>query len=70
MCIRDSEGCRAISGWVGRALDADKHGADAQTRARAKDFVALMTPVVKAMFTDLGLESASLSVQTLSLIHI
>ena len=59
-----NEGCRAISGWVGRALDAEKHGADEATRERAKDFVALMTPVVKAMFTDMGLESASLAVQT------
>jgi len=59
-----NEGCRAVSGWVARALDAEKHGADAATRARAKDFVALMTPVVKALFTDLGLESASLAVQT------
>jgi alkylation response protein AidB-like acyl-CoA dehydrogenase len=58
-----NEGCRAITGWVGRALDAERHGADDATRARAKDFVALMTPVVKAMFTDLGLESASLAVQ-------
>ena len=32
-------------------------------RERAADFVALMTPVVKALFTDLGLESASLAVQ-------
>jgi alkylation response protein AidB-like acyl-CoA dehydrogenase len=59
-----NEGCRAIAGWVGRALDAEKHGVDEATRERAKDFVALMTPVVKAMFTDLGLESASLAVQT------
>jgi hypothetical protein len=34
-----------------------------EQRQRAADFVALMTPVVKAMFTDLGLESASLAVQ-------
>jgi len=58
-----NEGCRGIAGWVSRALDAEKHGHDAQTRARAGDFVALMTPVVKALFTDLGLESASLAVQ-------
>jgi hypothetical protein len=44
-------------------LGAEKHGADPETRARAADFVALMTPVVKALFTDLGLESASLAVQ-------
>jgi alkylation response protein AidB-like acyl-CoA dehydrogenase len=58
-----NEGCRGIAGWVSRALDAEKHGEDAATRARAADFVALMTPVVKALFTDLGLESASLAVQ-------
>ncbi len=59
-----NEGCRALSGWVARALDAEKHGGDAETRERAADLVALMTPVVKALFTDLGLESASLAVQT------
>ncbi|WP_408590429.1 acyl-CoA dehydrogenase C-terminal domain-containing protein [Novosphingobium sp.] len=58
-----NEGCRAIAGWVARALDAEKHGVDAEQRARAAGFVALMTPVVKALFTDLGLESASLAVQ-------
>jgi len=58
-----NEGCRGIAGWVSRALDAEKHGEDAATRAHAADFVALMTPVVKALFTDLGLESASLAVQ-------
>ena len=58
-----NEGCRGIAGWVSRALDAEKHGQDAETRAQAADFVALMTPVVKALFTDLGLESASLAVQ-------
>lgn len=58
-----NEGCRAIAGWVARALDAEKHGADAAQREDAARFVALMTPVVKALFTDLGLESASLAVQ-------
>ena len=59
-----NEGCRAIAGWVARGLDAEKHSPDEATRERAADFVALMTPVVKAMFTDLGLENASLAVQT------
>ncbi|MDP9055732.1 MAG: acyl-CoA dehydrogenase C-terminal domain-containing protein [Pseudomonadota bacterium] len=59
-----NEGCRALSGWVSRALDAERHATDPETRQRAADFVALMTPVVKALFTDLGLESASLAVQT------
>ena len=59
-----NEGCRALAGWVARALDAEKHGENAETREAAGDLVALMTPVVKALFTDMGLESASLAVQT------
>ncbi|MDE1916536.1 MAG: acyl-CoA dehydrogenase C-terminal domain-containing protein [Sphingomonadales bacterium] len=58
-----NEGCRGVSAWISRALDAEKHAEDAETREKAADFVALMTPVVKALFTDLGFESASLAVQ-------
>jgi alkylation response protein AidB-like acyl-CoA dehydrogenase len=58
-----NEGCRGVSAWISRALDAEKHGETAETRQKAEDFVALMTPVVKALFTDLGFESASLAVQ-------
>ena len=59
----NNEGCRALAGWVARALDAEAHSPDAETRQRAADFVALMTPVVKALFTDLGFETANLAVQ-------
>jgi alkylation response protein AidB-like acyl-CoA dehydrogenase len=58
-----NEGCRAVSAWVSRALDAEKHATDPAVKQRAGDFVALMTPVVKALFTDLGHESAHLAVQ-------
>ena len=58
-----NEGCRALSAWVSRALDAEHAAKEPEARARAKDFVALMTPVVKALFTDLGHESAHLAVQ-------
>ncbi|MDO7843799.1 acyl-CoA dehydrogenase C-terminal domain-containing protein [Sphingomonas immobilis] len=58
-----NEGCRALSGWVARALDAEKHATDPAVKQRAEDFTALMTPVVKAMFTDLGFESANLAIQ-------
>jgi hypothetical protein len=58
-----NEGCRAICGWVSRALDAEKHSTDPEVKQRASDFVALMTPVVKALFTDMGSESANLAVQ-------
>ncbi|HWU01823.1 MAG TPA: acyl-CoA dehydrogenase C-terminal domain-containing protein [Novosphingobium sp.] len=59
----NNEGCRALAGWVARALDAEKHAPAPETRQRAADFVALMTPVVKSLFTDLGFETASLAVQ-------
>ncbi|MDE2410720.1 MAG: acyl-CoA dehydrogenase C-terminal domain-containing protein [Sphingomonadales bacterium] len=58
-----NEGCRALGGWVSRALDAERHATDPAARRNAADFVALMTPVVKALFTDLGFESANLAVQ-------
>ena len=58
-----NEGCRALSAWVSRAIDAEKHATDPEVKQRAGDFVALMTPVVKALFTDLGFESANLAVQ-------
>lgn len=58
-----NEGCRMLGGWVARALDAEKHSEDPEVKARATDFVALMTPIVKALFTDLGHESANLAVQ-------
>lgn len=58
-----NEGCRALGGWVSRALDAEKHATDPAVKQNAEDFIALMTPVVKALFTDLGHESANLAVQ-------
>jgi len=58
-----NEGCRAVCAWVSRALDAERYSNDPQVRQRAGDFVALMTPVVKALFTDMGYESANLAVQ-------
>jgi hypothetical protein len=58
-----AEGCRALGQWSSRALDARKHGDDPETRSRAADLLALLTPVVKALFTDLGFEAANLCMQ-------
>ncbi|MEO6092024.1 MAG: acyl-CoA dehydrogenase C-terminal domain-containing protein [Novosphingobium sp.] len=58
-----TEGCRALGQWVSRALDAEKRESEPEARARAADFVAMLTPVVKALFTDLGSEAANLAVQ-------
>ena len=58
-----AEGCRALGQWAARALDAEKHADDPELRQLAADFVALMTPVVKALFTDLASEAANHGVQ-------
>ena len=59
-----TEGCRALGVWVARAArHAEHHRRPEATRRRADDFVALMTPIVKALFTDLGFEAANLGVQ-------
>ncbi len=57
------EGCRALSGWVATALDLESKANDPQRRQEAEDFVAIMTPVVKALFTDLGFELSSMALQ-------
>ncbi len=58
-----TEGCRAFGGWVAQQLDLVARSADPAERAEAEDFTALMTPIVKALFTDLGFEMASLGMQ-------
>ena len=58
-----NEGCRALAGWVARALDLMERAEDPDERRRAEDLTALMTPIVKALFTDLGFEATSLGMQ-------
>ena len=57
------EGSRALAGWVSQALDRAHHHPDAKMRREADDFVAVMTPVVKALLTDLGSECANIGMQ-------
>ena len=58
-----TEGMRGLGQWVAQALDRRDRHRDAACRAEADEFVALMSPVVKALFTDLGFECAGLGVQ-------
>jgi alkylation response protein AidB-like acyl-CoA dehydrogenase len=58
-----AEGCRALAGWVARRMDEAERAEDAVLRQEAADFTALMTPVVKALFSDLGFEAANLGMQ-------
>jgi alkylation response protein AidB-like acyl-CoA dehydrogenase len=51
------EGARALAGWVALQYERSRRHPDAATRAEADAMVALLTPVVKAGFTDLGFEA-------------
>ncbi|MDQ2103207.1 acyl-CoA dehydrogenase C-terminal domain-containing protein [Azospirillum isscasi] len=58
-----TEGARALGALVGYKLDVAEKHADERTRQEADEFVQLMTPIVKALFTDIGFESANIAVQ-------
>ena len=58
-----TEGARALSLWVALQIDIAKKHPDAVERARADELVALLTPVIKAAFTDGGSEVANLALQ-------
>jgi alkylation response protein AidB-like acyl-CoA dehydrogenase len=57
------EAARALAGWTALQLDRAHSHADAGERAKADALVALLTPVVKAAFTDFGFESAVMTQQ-------
>ncbi|PWC56403.1 acyl-CoA dehydrogenase C-terminal domain-containing protein [Azospirillum sp. TSO22-1] len=58
-----TEASRALGALVGYHLDlAEKHP-DARQRQESDEFVQLMTPIVKALFTDIGSEVANIAVQ-------
>ena len=58
-----TEGCRALACWVGLNIDVLSKHPDPAVRAEADDLVALMTPIVKAFFTDIGFETTNMGVQ-------
>ena len=58
-----NEGCRALCTWVSSVQDEVLRSPDPKAREAAEDFVAMMTPIMKAMFTDLGFDNANLAVQ-------
>jgi hypothetical protein len=57
------EAARALAGWVALAADEAAKHPDPERREAADDLVALMTPIVKASFTDMGFDCASAAVQ-------
>lgn len=58
-----TEGARALGALVGYQLDVAERHPDERTRKEADEFVQLMTPIVKALFTDIGFDAANIAVQ-------
>ncbi len=53
------EGCRALSMWTALQLDTAHRHPDESKRETAQDVVDLITPVVKAFFSDIGYETST-----------
>jgi len=53
-----TEGARALAVLIGLGIDRAAHHADAAVRQQSNDLVALLTPVIKAYFTDMSVETA------------
>ena len=57
------EGERALSFWLAQETEVSLHHKDNKIKEEASDFVSLMTPVVKSLFTDMGMEITSDAMQ-------
>ncbi len=57
------EGARAFTYWTGLQADLEHKAQDDATREKAGDYMALLTPIVKAYLTDKGYESVSTGLQ-------
>jgi len=57
------EGERALCFWLSQQTEVSLNHSDEKIRREASDFVSLMTPVVKALFTDMGMEITSDAMQ-------
>ena len=53
-----TEGARALAVLTGLSIDRAQQHPDTAVRQEAGDFVALLTPVIKAYYTDMGVEVA------------
>ena len=57
------EGERALCFWLSQQTEVSLYHPDEKVKQEASDLVSLMTPVVKTMFTDLGMEITSDAMQ-------
>ena len=59
-----TEAARALALWVGMLIDEAHRHPDKDRREAADDLIQMLTPIIKAYFTDMGSECANLAVQT------
>ena len=59
------EGARALLLWTACLIDEIRHGPDETRRNEARDFVQLLTPMVKAFVTDICTEATNISMQVM-----
>ena len=57
------EGERALSFWLAQQTEVSLHHKDNKIKEEASDLVSLMTPVVKSLFSDMGMEITSDAIQ-------
>ena len=57
------EGERALCFWLSQQTEVSLNHTDEKIKQEASDLVSLMTPVVKTMFTDMGMEITSEAMQ-------
>ena len=57
------EGERALSFWLAQQTEVSLHHNDSKIKEEALEFVSLMTPVVKSLFSDMGMEITSEAMQ-------
>ena len=58
-----NEGARAFGLWLALFSDLEHQSPDEEVRQKASDYLALLTPVLKAYFTGRGFENVSNAVQ-------
>lgn len=58
-----NEGARAFALWTGKQIDIAQHHPDVNVRQTADGLVSLVTPIIKAFFTDYGFMSCNLGLQ-------
>jgi len=57
------EGQRALSFWLAQQTEVSLYHKDDKIKEEASDLVSLMTPVVKSLFSDMGMEITSDAMQ-------